>query len=109
MKIYILPRQSGKTTKMIEWLRKDPKRIMITFSYENSKLLARQNPDLAGQFIDINSYMSDWHMRCRDVGGVAVDNADEILQIILKTRIEEMTMTSGDQNVIVYKRGKLIK
>ena len=49
MEIIVLPRQGGKTTKMLEWIRGAPEgehRVIVCPTGQEAMRLLRENPDL---------------------------------------------------------------
>lgn len=93
MEKIIQPRASGKTAKMIEWLREDEEHILVTYSTHEEKRLHRLYPELLeriffwGRWIENNQY---------GIGKkyIAIDNADIILQSHSKHPIMKITMSS---------------
>lgn len=93
MQVDYSPRQMGKTTRMIEWLRKDTKRVLITFSHDEENRLKRLYPDLSNRILDWESYLSRY-TRGMDIDQVvAIDNADIILQRMVDRPIEIITVS----------------
>jgi hypothetical protein len=56
MKIDYSPRASGKTTRMIEWLRENPQRILVTFNHAEENRLKHEYPDLSMRILEWRSY-----------------------------------------------------
>jgi len=96
MEYIIGKRQSGKTTKMLEWLLEDSNRVLITFSYQEVDRLKRLLADIkSANLIDedlyaraINNIYSwqDWvdaQHRTNRRTEVGIDNADYILRDML--------------------------
>lgn len=95
MKLNYAPRQSGKTTQMIERLARDTRYILLTFSIEEADRLGRQY----NKFIDPRRimYWRDYVHSKRGRGHgqkVLVDNADMVLEDAIGDSIEEASMTS---------------
>jgi hypothetical protein len=93
------PRASGKTTKLIEWIQEDPNtRYLITFSSREEYRLKQLYPEL-----DRNIYYWETWVKKKREGGlsgnhssVAVDNADYILERVLETYINKVSITKEE-------------
>lgn len=92
MEILHIPRGAGKTTKMIEWLRQDSARLLITFSHDEENRLKSLHPDLADRILDWRSYQKRYRPGYH-VKEIAIDNADIILQEMFDAPISLITMT----------------
>ena len=95
MKVIYKPRQTGKTTELIEnWLKKDKKRALITFDGEEEKRLKRLFPDLINQIFSWDTYIKKmWRY---DIKEVVIDNADMILQSYVNIPIRIVSITEED-------------
>lgn len=77
---------------MIEWLREDEKRLMITFSHEEENRLKRLYPDLSNRILDWESYRTRYQPATSHIKEVGIDNADMILQNMSDKIIGKITM-----------------
>lgn len=100
MKIINEPRGAGKTTKLVEWLKSAKKQhpkcypIIITFSATEAKRLQVEydlRPD----------QVMSWHQYQQRVSGInevlALDNADMILEDLVHSKIDIITITKHDE------------
>lgn len=98
MKILYSPRQAGKTTRMIAWLREDPQRVLVTFSFEEAQRLTDLYPDLLNRIVDWRSYIERrgyaWRFHPK---AIALDNADLILQMLCRDEIDVITISNPDE------------
>lgn len=92
MKVDYSPRAAGKTTRLIEWLREDSARVMITFSHDEENRLKRQYPDLSTQIVDWESYQARYQGG-RKIKEVSIDNADIILQKMIPEPINRISIS----------------
>jgi len=98
------PRQSGKTTRMIEWLKGNSNRILLTYNEAEAIRLRRENKDLVSQFMSWGDYMSKQKQLSRD-HEVSIDNMECIIRIMVNHPIVRMSMSVGD-GVVVEKHEK---
>jgi hypothetical protein len=91
MKIINGARQSGKTTKCIELLQKDPRRILLTFSKREEDRLREKYPELEDRIM----YWETYRQKILGRRGVeeeslrpVVDNADYILEQVIGDWVE---------------------
>lgn len=96
MNIDYSPRASGKTSRLIDWLREKPNRILITFSHEEENRLKRLYNDLSTRIVEWRSYQRRY-MHGNPMKHIAIDNADLILQEILAQPIEQITITELEE------------
>lgn len=108
MKVEILPRQMGKTTRLIKWLLEDNSRIIITFSEHEADRIKRYYFRSDGVFrpkikksdfkriLSMQEYMEKKTMGYKKPLNIGIDNADIILQNIFWDRIEKITMTENN-------------
>jgi hypothetical protein len=82
MRIYNMPRQSGKTTMLIDWLRLDEKHILIVHSATEASRLRRDYEEVADQIVSVSFAQSGGLMGRHGIT-VAVDNLDLILPFLL--------------------------
>lgn len=94
MKIEIKPRQSGKTTKMIDWLSNYKERILITFSHDEECRLKNLYPEVGNRIMCFDCY----NLKNKCAGNydfeIGIDNADMILQSFFKQRIRIITCSN---------------
>ena len=76
---------------MIEWLKKNPKRILITFSHAEESRLKREYPDLSSRILDWRSYQRRY-MHGSQVSEIAIDNVDLILEEQFRQKISWLTI-----------------
>jgi hypothetical protein len=93
MKLDYSPRGAGKTTRLIEWLRDDKERLMLTFSHDEENRLKREYPDVATQIVDWDSYQHSKGVVGRRYKECAIDNAELILQQRMRHPISMMSIT----------------
>ena len=77
---------------MIEWLKNDPKRLLLTFSHAEENRLKREYPELSTRIFDWRSYQQRY-MHGSQVKEIAIDNADLILQEQFRQKISWLTIT----------------
>lgn len=95
MKIDYSPRASGKTTRLIEWLRADPHRLMITFSIREEVRLKEIYRDVAERILDWHSYQRS-SLGSRRIDQVCIDNVDLLLQRLCRESISLMSATTDE-------------
>lgn len=105
MRVTVLPRQGGKTTRMLQWAREAPKgehRIIVSPTMEESMRLLRENPDLESwQFVSIREVADNdrraWSGVLMGRGGhivLGLDNLDLIIKYFIHTwPIHRVTIT----------------
>lgn len=105
MNIDISPRGAGKTTRAIEWLRKDlDKRILLTFSNDEENRLKKLYPDCSHRIVDWKSYVlsiargGSSFSRIQNPR-IMVDNADIVLQKMLDYNITDVSFTKDEINL----------
>jgi hypothetical protein len=97
MKIIYEPRMSGKTTKMIESLRKDERLFMITFSHAEENRLKQAYSDVSNRIVDFKSFLEArgkgtfFNRMNPNSRMLVIDNADYILEKIFGEYIREAT------------------
>ncbi|MFA5174623.1 MAG: hypothetical protein WC438_05575, partial [Candidatus Pacearchaeota archaeon] len=57
MNVDYSPRNCGKTTRAIEWLRQNEKGLLLVFSKKEENRLKTKYPDVEKQIIDWHSYI----------------------------------------------------
>lgn len=90
MQIIYQPRQSGKTTKMIEWLKESKKNLLLVPHLVRKAQLVEENPKLKNQIMTLHEYLPSPSAAYKKV---SVDDAELVLQSLLKHRIEYITMS----------------
>ena len=96
MKIEISPRQSGKTTSLVNWLKGNEKRILITFSAREADRISRDFK------VDRKKVLTwqEYHQQHRTIGTkvdeVSIDNCDLILQGLFRERIDKITFSDNN-------------
>lgn len=102
MEFILRPRQGGKTTDMLAWLRAAPEgehRIIVSQSPKEAMRLLRENPDLESwQFVGFEELSSPtiWAGVLYGRGGhivLGIDNIDLILAELIKWRVARVTAT----------------
>ncbi|WP_147154151.1 hypothetical protein [Reyranella soli] len=86
MRIDYSPRASGKTTRLIEWLKAKPDRFLLTFSHDEENRLKRLHPDLSNRIVDWRSYQRRF-MHGSPMHQIAIDNVDLVLEEQFRQRI----------------------
>ncbi len=101
MRLHIGPRQSGKTTALLEWLRAGPDRYVVVHSqfeaYRLSQLVI-EYPDLFDKIITVDELISKRILRGKRNAEIAIDNLDLVLPQLIgsfSTTIGPITYT-GD-------------
>jgi hypothetical protein len=77
---------------MIEWLKSDPTRILITFSHAEENRLKREYPEPSARILDWRSYQQRY-MHGGQMKEIAIDNADIILKEQFRQKISWLTIT----------------
>jgi len=101
MKVEVLSRQGGKTTRMLEWMRSAPPgetRICVCTTGEEAMRLLRENPDLnTWQFISFAEALEGTATRGRDRNLVyGLDNLDIMLSYWFSWPVGMVTMTETE-------------
>jgi hypothetical protein len=89
-------RGAGKTTRLIEWLRQKPERILITVSHNEENRLKRLYPELSTRIVDWRSYQQRY-MHGSPIKEVSIDNADLILQEMFRQRISRVSISDDNE------------
>lgn len=94
MKIDFSPRCGGKTTRLIEWLREDKKRVMLTFNKQEKFRLQKQYEDVATQIFEWMEWRSKQSPFQRSgFPEIGIDNADLILSEVVASPIARITIS----------------
>jgi hypothetical protein len=99
MKIITGARQTGKTTKMIQWIGQDlSKRFLVTFSTREQDRLRRQYPSCKDNIFTYQSFREKAMTARFDDSQVevAVDNADYILEQVVGTFVRIATFNKEE-------------
>lgn len=102
MNIDISPRGSGKTTRAIEWLKKDlEKRVLITYSHEEENRLKHLYPECSHRIVDWRSYMDSMKSGGSSFSRIQnprlmIDNADMFIQKIFDWNVTDLTFTKDE-------------
>jgi hypothetical protein len=101
MKVEILPRQMGKTTRMLEWMRSAPPgetRICVCVTGEEAMRLLRENPDLnSWQFMGFGEAREGAAIRGRGRNLVyGLDNLDMMLSYWFDWPVGMITLTETE-------------
>ena len=86
------PRAAGKTTRMIEWLRANPQRLLITINHLEENRLKRLYPDVSTRILDWESYRHRYPHGAQ-MKEAAIDNADIVLEGLLRQRLAKISIT----------------
>lgn len=101
MKVDYSPRGSGKTIRMIQWLSEKPDRVLLTFSDVEAKRLQQEYDKedrlgLSQRICTFSNYIerrgTAWS--CGRNREVAIDNADIILQGMIRDRLSSISISS---------------
>ena len=91
-------RRSGKTTRLVEWARKRPTRVILTFSYCRAKQIERDFPDIAGKVYDIENYINNHNksllsdVKPDDIG---IDDLELGLQRLLGAPVRQVSLSNA--------------
>lgn len=92
-------RRSGKTTRLVEWARKRPTRIILTFSYCRAKQIERDFPDIAGKVYDIENYINNHnklfllsYVKPDEIG---IDDLELGLQRLLGASVSQVSLSNA--------------
>lgn len=117
MEVNIRPRQSGRTTAMLNWLSERHERILLTFDDQEAerlrKLVKREitvntSPQkttpigldgfgMEKRIFSWRQYLSlEKTMRISHITEIGIDNADYILGGYIQNRIKVITMTDDE-------------
>jgi len=96
MKLYITGRCGGKTTHMVKWLKEDNNRIIITFSIDEAQRIIKHfklDGFTASHVMSLQQYM----MQPAYLQDIGIDNADIVLETVLKSKIELISITEEEE------------
>jgi hypothetical protein len=81
MKFDIGDRQTGKSTRIIDWAREDDRRRLIVFNHKRARQIEKDHPILEGRVISVNSLAS---LRGHDIE-IGIDDLESVLPQLLGT------------------------
>lgn len=96
MKIVLLPRSAGKTTKMMEWLTRKQNRILIVFSLIEKDRITRLyglDEKVAERIMTFHEYMKKPKSKELRESELGIDNADMVFQSFFESRIDAISIT----------------
>lgn len=105
MKLNYSPRQSGKTTQMIERVAQDDRYVLLTFSTKEADRLRHEY----FKYIDPKRIMY-WREYLQKKQGkgygqkVLIDNADMVLEDAIGDYVEEISITSPDNHLKILRK-----
>lgn len=94
--ITISNRGAGKTTRMVEWLKDNPTRILITFNNKEAERIRQQfnlEPQDANRVLGWQDYLDRKGMGKLRYANIGIDNADMILQNMVYDPIENISLS----------------
>lgn len=96
--IELSARGCGKTTRMIEWLRSGPNRLMLVISEQERRRIIseKDNLDLANKIVTFEMYRRQIRRASQGIQEIGIDNADIILEDLIGRPISKMTMTDDE-------------
>ena len=100
MLIVCQPRASGKTEKMLEWLRMEPSRILLVVDDRRAINIRYDHPDIAHRIMPWRTYWSQRPTHTSfgaSISEVGIDDADAILQRMCWQPISAMSIRSTEQ------------
>jgi thymidine kinase len=95
MEIDYSPRQSGKTTRMLEWLRADQNRVLLVHNYEYAHELGIENKDVKDRIMSWNDYIPKQKGR-NPLEHVAIDNAEFFFRSRINAPIDKISMSTPE-------------
>lgn len=101
MKLLYLKRQGGKTTKMIEWLRENPRSLLVVFSHQEEDRLKNieENADIADRILSWQNYQKIFTRNSsQPIESIAIDNADMLLQGMCADVIDTVTFSDFESD-----------
>lgn len=98
MEINISPRQSGKTTKMIAWLKQNDNAVLLVHNHQERMRLINNcelNPSQSARIMTYDAWLGGYILASKDVK-IAVDNAEIFLQRVFGGRLRKASISSND-------------
>jgi len=97
MKVVVTGRRGGKTTKAIEFLRKNPNCLFVAFSHDEMVRLKNQYRDVASRIVDVDWMKGSGQWGQPADSKIIIDNADHILQRMFPlSKIEWISITGEE-------------
>lgn len=89
------PRGAGKTTRMMDWLAGDFRRLLIVITHREELRLKREYPNLKNQIIDWESYRSAYpNGHFKEVG---IDNLEMVIQSMVREPIKKISISDLEE------------
>ena len=112
MEINISPRRSGKTTRLIDWVKKGEDRVVLFATTEEASYLKKQYPEIADNLY----YWVDWKEK-KDINKeIGIDNADCVLHKVFGRSIQKLEFNQelikkymGENNIKKMKKYTVIE
>lgn len=98
MKIELSKRMSGKTTRIVEWVRQNNTHVLVTFSEEEKARLQRTYPDISGRIKTVVDFQNGSSQGGHSV--IGIDNADMILQRMINHPIEYLNINYTEDDIV---------
>ncbi len=96
MNIIDMPRQSGKTTLLVEKVEKNKKAVLITFCHRDKSRILELHPKLKGRVFSMGEVIQGgWSGRER-FEDAYIDELDLCLESLIRLNIKEATRTGED-------------
>jgi hypothetical protein len=92
MQVIVRHRQKGKTTAALAWLRESEDRVLLVFNLVIASRLQHLHPDVADRIASFHEFLRKPDL-ARLYEEVGIDDAEMILQDIIKHPIDLITMT----------------
>lgn len=93
MYIDLSPRRGGKTYRLLRWIEKDPRRLLITFNEKTASYLKQEYRHLASQIISWPEYMRS-STKNPPRTEIAIDNAELILEGMVRHQLKIITLSN---------------
>ncbi len=90
MKISVGGRACGKTTRAVEWLLEDSKRLLAVFGENEKRRIIKQFNIHPSKIIVWNKMTADISYSDREIG---IDNAEWLIQELFKNHVGKVWMT----------------
>lgn len=94
------PRACGKTTRIIEWLKEAPDRLMITFSHQEALRLKQEYRDEAPRIMCWDCYLQRRKQGTPHIKEVSIDNVDIIIEQMVGKKVRVVSITNDFNGVI---------
>ena len=93
MEIFVSGRQTGKTDRLVRWLRTQPKGVIVTMHESERRRLIEEYKLEPEQVVSCQNSML---LRGRDIDSVGVDNVELVLMALLGHTVDKGTMTGTE-------------